>query len=105
MTPLIDDLTAALIAVLFGLIALITIHEARRKGHRGEIATGLAAIMVSVVYLMPVLFNVPVVDIRGALRVALVMYSLNYTVSHYGVLANIWRGTAKRIKTWNSRRS
>lgn len=105
MTPLVDDLTAALIAVLFGLIAIITIYEAWHDHHPGEIITGLAAVLVAIVYIAPLAFNVPVVEIRSALRAALTVYSLNYIISHRDILALVVRAIVRRTKLWIYHRS
>lgn len=102
MTPLIDDVTAAIILVQFVLMAIVMFDNAyQRRMPWSWVITGIAALMVAGVYAMPVLFNVPVVEIRGAFRLSLIVYAFNYLIVHYDVFVRI----IKKIKTWNFHRS
>lgn len=103
MTPLVDGGTAITITVLFGLIGIIMISQAQAKQHHraGWIITGFAAFVVSIVYSLPVVFHVPVVEAREALRTALIVYSGNYIILH----ADVLRALIRRIKSWKFHRS
>lgn len=102
MTPFIDDFTAFLISYLFLLVAVIHIQEAREQQKASLVFTGLSALLAMVVYAMPILFDVPVGSIRGALRASLIFYGLNFVISYHDTLFRLGRELARRVKQWKN---
>lgn len=107
MTPTIDDITSFVIALVFLLMALVMFYEATLAVPHANagLVTGIAALTVGVIYCIPLFFNVSVVDLRGALRVSLIVYGVNYLISHYQSLFAVSRGIVNRVKTWKSHRN
>lgn len=69
----------------------------RAKG--GEV-TALSALIVGIVYFIPLLFDVQVVELRGVLRISWIIYGGNYIISHYQSLFALLRGLRGRLKIW-----
>lgn len=104
MTPLVDDMTSALIAILFTGIAVIHFGHSTEQDKPSLIITGLAAALVAATYATPLVSSVQVVDIRGLLRFSLVIYSLNFIISYHTGLLNIARAFARRVRQWRLHR-
>ena len=106
MTPLQDDLTAVAVALAYfvmGSIMLSRVGQSQRSV--GWLVTGLMAWMVSAIYFVPIVFHVPVVDLREALRFALFMYAVNYSIVPQAEFwAGVWR-LWQWIKSWKLHRS
>ena len=105
MTLPVDDLTAIMVSIAYLLMG--TIMLAKAWGSRrwvGRMITGLSAWGVAIIYAAPALFDVPVVDIREALRLALFLFAVNYVVLHRedGAAA---LSLLKRWVTWKLHRS
>lgn len=107
MTPIADDITSFVIAWIFLLMALVMFYEATLTTHHASagLITGVSALVVGIIYCIPLFFDVRVVELRGVLRIALIVYGANYIISHYQSLFALMRGFINRIKTWNSHRN
>ena len=107
MTQAADNITSFIIAWVFLLMALIMFYEATlaKPIANAGLITGVAAFAVGLIYCIPLFFNISVVDLRGVLRIALIVYGGNYIISHYQSLFALVRGIIKQAKKWNSHRS
>lgn len=106
MTPFIDNLTAYMVAIAYAVMGTAMMVQSRTSAKApGWIITGLSAYMVTCIYVAP-LFGVPVVELRVALRVALFVHAVNYSILHYqlllGVLSAVYRHGRKLWKLHRS---
>ncbi len=106
MTHFQDDLTAVAVAVAYfvmGAIMLSRVGQSRRAV--GWLVTGLMAWAVTAIYLAPVVFHVPVVELRVALRFALFMFAVNYSIVHQAEFLTGARRLWQWTKSWKLHRS
>jgi hypothetical protein len=94
-------------ACVFVVIAIIMLYEAWQNAPRtkGDALTAFAALVVGIIYAIPLLFDVRVVDMRGALRAALITYGANYIISHHRSLFAFVRAITGHFKKWKLHRS
>lgn len=106
MTPLIDNLTAYMVAIAYAVMGTAMMMQARTSAKApGWIITGLSAYMATGIYVAP-LFGVPVVELRAALQLALFVHAVNYSILHYKDLVWLIAGISRYGKTlWRSHRS
>lgn len=101
MSPNADTITAGLVSVAYlawGAIMLLRAGPIREG--MGDVITGLSAWMVSAIYSAPILFDVPVVELRSALRLALLVYAGNQIIKNRqfarGKILHLLRGLTHR---------
>lgn len=106
MTPFIDNLTAYMVAIAYAVMGTAMMMQARTSAKApGWIITGLSAYMVTGIYVAP-LFGVPVVELRAALRLALFIHAVNYSILHYKDLAGLISALSRYgKKLWSLHRS
>lgn len=105
MTPFVDDMTAILISISCLIVGgIMVVHSVYSLRRAGWLITGLAALGMGIVYAFPVLFNVPVVEIRVTLRLMLFLFMLNYAISHRNQAGDELRKLHQDMKQWKSRR-
>jgi len=101
-----DDLTAVMVALAYFVMGAIMLSRVGQS-HRavGWLVTGLMAWMVSAIYFVPIAFHVPVVELRVALRFALFMFAVNYSIVHQAEFQAGARRLWQWIKSWKLHRS
>ncbi len=106
LTPFIDNLTAYMVAIAYAVMGTAMVVQSRTSAKApGWIITGLSAYMVTGIYVAP-LYGVPVVELRAALRLALFVHAVNYSILHYKNLAELLEVLTRYGKTlWRSHRS
>ncbi len=107
MIPFVDDVTSFVMACVFISIAVIMLYEAwYGLAHtKNDALTALSALVVGIIYAIPLVFDVEVYDLRGALRAALIAYGGNYIISHYRSLFALVRAVTGHLKKWKLHRS
>jgi hypothetical protein len=101
MSPNADTVTAALVSVAYlvwGAIMLLRAGPVREG--MGDVITGLSAWMVSAIYSAPLLLDIPVVELRWSLRLALFIYAGNQIIKNRqfvrGKITDLLRGLTHR---------
>ena len=102
----VERITAIMAGLSCCWLGMVILLRARREtGIAGPIITGLSAIVLGGVFLVSVLFTIPVSDIRHISRVAVISYALNYAILYRHKTAGDIRAIIDRLKPWTSRRS
>lgn len=92
-----DVITAAIVSAAYFYWGFIMLLRVNSRDGIGDAVTGVSAWMVSAIYSAPLLLDIPVVELRGALRLALFIYAGNQIIKHRAIASERMAQLLKRL--------